>query len=36
MVGFQGAANAASVTAYLAAGVLALAGGYLWNRRQAA
>ncbi len=35
MVGFQGAANAASVMAYLAAGVLALAGGYLWNRRQA-
>lgn len=36
MVGFQGAANAASVSAYLVAGVLALAGGYLWNRRQAA
>ena len=34
LVGFQGSANAVSVAAYLLTGVLALAAGYLWNRRQ--
>lgn len=34
MVGFQGSANAVSISAYLVTGALALAGGYLWNRRQ--
>ena len=32
-VGFNGVANAQSVMTYLAVGVLALAGGFAWNRR---
>ena len=32
-VGFNGAANAQSMTVYLAIGVAALAGGVLWSRR---
>jgi hypothetical protein len=32
-VGFLGDANATSIMTWLAAGALALAGGYAWNRR---
>jgi hypothetical protein len=32
-VGFNGVANQTSVLAYLAIGLMALAGGYAWNRR---
>lgn len=34
MVGFNGAANAASVSMYLMVALAALAAGYWWNRRQ--
>lgn len=36
MVGFQGSANLKSVLTYTTVGLAALAGGYAWNRRQAA
>ena len=32
-VGFNGAANGRSVLAYLGIGMVALVGGYVWNRR---
>ena len=32
-VGFNGVANAQSALAYLAIGMAALVGGYVWNRR---